>query len=96
MVKSFSKKSDWYKSTDERVYLSHDEAQKVVAGEISEVYVEILPSGTKFKAGESISLVISNKDLKGAGDVAHVNINKGKTYIYILVDNISHTWKFQC
>ena len=76
------RKVDWDKSTDERIYLTHDEVQKVVPGEISEVYVEILPSGTKFKAGESISLVISNKDLKGAGDVGHVNINKGKTYIY--------------
>jgi len=73
---------DWSKSEKDRVFLAHDEVQKVIPKEVVQAYVEILPSGTLFKKGESISLVISNKDLKGAGDISHVNINRGKTMVH--------------
>lgn len=76
------RKVDFEKSDKDRIILAHDEVQKISPDEIVKVYVEILPSGTSFKKSETISLVISDKDLKGAGNTSHVNINQGKVSIY--------------
>lgn len=76
------RKVDWSKIDSDRIYLAHDEVQKIKPGEIVQVFVEILPSGTSFKEGETLSLVISDKELKTSGRIKHTNINKGKNKIY--------------
>lgn len=76
------RKVDWSKIDSDRIYLAHDEVQKIKPGEIVQVFVEILPSGTSFKEGETLSLVISDRELKTAGKIKHTNINEGKNKIY--------------
>lgn len=76
------RKVDWKKRDKDRIYLAHDEEQKVNPGEVVQVFVEILPSGTLFKKGETLSLIISDRDIKGAGRLKHSTVNKGKTLVY--------------
>jgi len=77
------RKLDKEKSNEERIVLAHDEVQKLTPNEVVEASVEILPSGTKFKKGDKIAVVIGNHDLKGAGEVEHITINKAETPINI-------------
>jgi uncharacterized protein len=76
------RKVDWEKTDEDRIFLAHDEIQKINPDEIVKVYIEIQPSGTSFKKGETLSVIISDKDLKGAGKPKHVNINKGEISVY--------------
>ena len=50
-------------STEYQPVLKHQRALKVKPGEIVPVDIEILPSGTRFSAGETLRLVIAGRDL---------------------------------
>jgi len=50
-------------STEFQPVLKHQRLQKVAPGEIVEVDIEILASGTRFEAGESLRLVVKGRDI---------------------------------
>lgn len=50
-------------STPHQPVLAHRRVRKLAEGEIIEVHVEILPSGTRFEPGESIVLWIQGKEI---------------------------------
>jgi hypothetical protein len=51
------------RSTPQQPVLTHNNPQKLEAGEIVPVEIEILPSSTLFNAGETLQLVIQGNDL---------------------------------
>lgn len=58
-LKASHRKLDPQLSTPYRPYLTHDEEQKLKAGEVVKVEVEIWPSGTVFKKGHRIRLDVA-------------------------------------
>ena len=72
------------RSTPVRPYLRHNRLMKLEPGERVRVDVEILPSSTMFRAGESLVLRIQGVELPGAGDIEHVDpINSGDHILYV-------------
>ncbi|MGI9257395.1 MAG: CocE/NonD family hydrolase [Gammaproteobacteria bacterium] len=72
------------KSTPVRPYLRHDRPMKLELGERVRVDVEILPSSTMFRAGESLVVRVQGTELPGAGDIEHVELmNSGDHIVYV-------------
>ncbi len=68
------------RSTPWQPVLSHDNPQPLAAGEIVPVDIEILPSSTLFRAGESLQLTVQGADLFEHPALAHAysrDINTG-------------------
>ncbi len=71
-------------STPVRPYLLHRQLRKLNSGERVRVDVEILPSSTMFRTGESLVVRIQGTELPGAGDIAHVDaVNSGDHIVYV-------------
>ena len=82
------------KSTPDQPWLKHTKELKLKSGEIVPVEIEILPSSTIFRSGESLGVVIQGSDLikKGASIITkdfgerryqHMEtVNKGEHFIY--------------
>ena len=62
---------DEERSTENRPFLRHERLLKLEPGQPVPVDVEILPSSTLFREGESIVLRIQGTELPGAGDIEH-------------------------
>lgn len=75
---------DAEKSTPYQPWLKHERLLKLKAGEIVPVEIEILPSATLFRAGESLVLVVQSDDIIATGyRYQHKEtVNKGKHIIY--------------
>ncbi|MEM7436998.1 MAG: CocE/NonD family hydrolase, partial [Myxococcota bacterium] len=59
------------RSTPWQPWLAHDNAQPITANEIVPVEVEILPSSTLFRAGETLRVVVQGQDLFEHPSLAH-------------------------
>jgi predicted acyl esterase len=72
------------KSTPWQPVLAHEKRAPVKTGEIYPVDIEILPSGTLFRAGESLQLVVQGKDLfDNHPSLGHHHlVNEGNHTIY--------------
>lgn len=89
---------DLEKSTPYQPVLKHKRLLKLNKGEIVPVEIEILPSGTVFKAGESLVLVIKGSEiiveenpagvLRGYGHTE--TVNKGTHSVYVGGEYDSH------
>ena len=74
---------DKKKSTLWQPYLKHEREQKVDPGEIVPCEIEILPSSTLFRKGETLRLVISGKYQVGGKWMGYnLLVNEGKHSIY--------------
>jgi predicted acyl esterase len=62
---------DEERSTPWQPWLSHDNPQSVTPDEIVPVEIEILPSSTLFRAGESLQVVVQGQDLFEHPSLAH-------------------------
>jgi predicted acyl esterase len=51
------------RSTEHQPVLTNDRDEKLAPGEVVEVDVEILPSGTRFLAGETLRLIVKGRDI---------------------------------
>ncbi|NNE33765.1 MAG: CocE/NonD family hydrolase, partial [Rhodothermales bacterium] len=72
------------RSTPVRPYLRHDRLMKLEPGQRVSADVEILPSSTMFRTGESLVVRIQGTELPGAGDIAHVDpLNSGAHIVYV-------------
>jgi predicted acyl esterase len=70
-------------STNWQPILSHDNPQKIRAGEPVAVEIEILASSTFFEAGESLQLVIQGKDFYEHPSLGHhYSVNRGEHHIH--------------
>jgi predicted acyl esterase len=81
------------RSTPWQPVLSHDKPQPLTAGEIVPVDIEILPSSTLFRAGESLQLTVQGADLFEHPALAHAysqDINAGVHAIHTGEDFDSH------
>ncbi len=79
------------KSTEWQPVLTHQNPQKLSTNEIVSVEIEILPSSTLFKKGESLQLVIQGKDFFVHPAMGHhYSVNKGKHTIYTGNEYDSH------
>ena len=75
---------DEEKSTAGRPFLKHERLLKVRPGERVPVDIEILPSSTLFRSGESVVLRIQGTELPGAGDGAHWGgVNAGRHLVHM-------------
>ncbi|MBB5987525.1 CocE/NonD family hydrolase [Sphingobium lignivorans] len=54
---------DTARSTEHQPVLANDRDEKVAPGEIVAVDIEILPSGTRFLAGETLRLIVKGRDI---------------------------------
>ena len=82
---------DVERSTPLQPFLKHERSLKLKRGEIAPVEVEILPSSTLFKAGETLELVIQGHDLFEHHALAHENtVNKGRHIIHLGGEYDSH------
>ncbi|BAK68159.1 putative hydrolase [Sphingobium sp. SYK-6] len=54
---------DTARSTEHQPVLANDRDEKVAPGEIVAVDIEILPSGTRFLAGETMRLIVKGRDI---------------------------------
>jgi hypothetical protein len=73
--------------------LCHDEPQPLTPGEIVAVDVEILPSSTLFRAGESLELVVQGADLFEHPALGHAysqDVNRGTHTIHTGGEYDSH------
>ena len=93
---------DENRSTPWQPVLSHDDPQPLIPGEIVPVDVEILPSSTLFRVGESLELVVQGADLFEHPALGHAysnDVNQGIHTIHtggdydshLLVPRIPHT-----
>jgi len=74
---------DEEKSTEWQPVLTHKNPQKITKNEIVPVEIEILPSSTLFREGESLQLVIQGKDFFTHPAMGHhYSVNKGKHSVY--------------
>lgn len=76
---------DEERGTPSQPWLSHDDPQPIAPNEIVPVEVEILPSSTLFRAGESLRLVVQGRDLFEHPSLAHDHsdeVNKGTHSIH--------------
>ena len=63
--------------------LSHDKPQPLKPGEIASAEIEILPSSTLFRAGESLRIVVQGRDLFEHPSLGHTyTLNRGTHSIY--------------
>ena len=86
---------DEERSTPLQPWHKHQQSLMLKEGEIVPVEVEILPSGTLFKTGESIQLVIQNCDILAYSPPEytsmHINtVNRGRHVIYTGGEYDSH------
>ena len=78
-------------STPWQPVLSHDNPSPIAAGEIVPVEIEILPSSTRFLAGETLRLTIQGRDLFEHPALAHAySANEGTHRIHSGRDHDSH------
>jgi len=71
-------------STVFRPVLRHQEVLKLVPGERVPVEIEILPSSTLFREGESLVVRIQGTELAGAGDITHEDsLNTGDHILHV-------------
>jgi len=80
-------------STDEVPAHSFDRVEKLQAGEIAEIDIDLFPVGMVFYPGEQIRLVVSSKNDLGAimpGTPAYAPENKGKHIIHTGGENASY------
>ncbi len=69
---------DEVKSTPWQPVLSHEAQHPLLPGEIVPVEIEILPSSTLFRAGETLRLIIQGDDLFEHPALAHgYSVNEG-------------------
>jgi predicted acyl esterase len=54
---------DPVRSTAHQPVLSNDRDEKLAPGEIAEVDIEILPSGTRFRPGDTLRLIVKGRDI---------------------------------
>ena len=74
---------DEERSTPWQPVLAHEDATPLTPGEIVPVEIEILPSSTLFKAGETLQLVIQGRDLFDHPALAHgYSVNQGMHTVY--------------
>ena len=83
------------RSRPEQPYLKHEREQRLSSGEIVTVDIEIWASGTRFKAGETLRLVVQGTDLYKypAGSPTHAHVserNKGAHVIHAGGEYDSH------
>ncbi|MVU80689.1 CocE/NonD family hydrolase [Nocardia sp. ET3-3] len=72
-------------------YLSHRRAAKIRPGDIVPVEIEILPSSTLFRTGETLRLIIQGSDISGNPSVGHTMlVNKGRHHIHFGGRHDSH------
>ena len=84
---------DAARSTPWQPVLSHADPQPLTPGEIVAVDVEILPSSTLFRAGESLQLVVQGADLfdhVALGHAYSADVNKGTHAIHTGGEYDSH------
>lgn len=66
-----------------RPWLTHDRSEKLAAGEIVPVEIEILPTGVLFEAGDTLRLSISGQDIVEHGRFGHDDlVNSGRHAIH--------------
>jgi len=71
-------------STASRPVLRHQELLKLAPGERVPVEIEILPSSTLFRQGESLVVRVQGTELAGAGDITHEgSVNAGDHIVYV-------------
>ena len=71
-------------STVARPVLQHRRLLKLQPGERVPVEIEILPSSTLFRQGESLVVRVQGTELRGAGDITHLNsVNAGEHIVYV-------------
>lgn len=81
---------DQAKSTAAQPWLKHEKEMKLEAGEVVPVEIEILPSGTLFKKGETLTVVVKGSEVvKGSStpglDTRYAHrelVNKGNHVIH--------------
>ncbi|RZV56047.1 MAG: CocE/NonD family hydrolase [Deltaproteobacteria bacterium] len=76
---------DESRSTPQQPWLSHDNPQPLTPNEIVPVEVEILPSSTLFRAGESLQVIVQGQDLFEHPSLAHDHsddVNRGTHSIH--------------
>ncbi len=67
----------------DRPFHSHESIQKLQPGEIADVLIEILPSGTRFEKDSSLELVISGKDIVSHPVEHHMlTVNRGTHVVH--------------
>ncbi|MEM7799966.1 MAG: CocE/NonD family hydrolase [Chloroflexota bacterium] len=82
---------DSAKSTDWQPVLTHANTQAISRNEIVPVEIEILPSSTLFKGGESLQLVVQGTDLYDHFSLAHTyTVNEGVHSIHTGGEYDSH------
>lgn len=79
------------RSTALQPYLKHERSLTLKRGEIVPVEIEILPSSTLFRAGETLEVAIQGRDHFEHHALAHKNtVNKGTHIIHMGGDYDSH------
>ncbi len=74
---------DTEKSTPWQPYLKHERSMKISKNEIVPVEIEILPSSTLFRKGESLQLVVQGRDLFEHPTLGHGwSVNRGTHTIH--------------
>ncbi len=72
------------RSTELHPFLRHQRALPLSPGERVEVQVEILPSSTLFRAGESLVLRLQGTELAGTGGIEHIlGVNAGNHIVHL-------------
>lgn len=82
---------DAARSTPWQPVLTHENPQPIEPGEIVPVEIEILPSSTLFRAGETLRLVVRGHDLFEHPSLGHdYSVNQGKHRFHAGVNYDSH------
>ena len=82
---------DTERSTISRLFLRHHRELKLAPGERVAVEIEILPSSTLFRLGESLVVRIQGTELPGAGDITHLDgVNAGNHIVHVGGTTDSH------
>lgn len=82
---------DRARSTPLQPYLKHERSLKLKRGEVVPVEIEILPSSTLFRAGETLEVAIQGHDHFEHHALAHEKtVNKGQHVVHIGGDYDSH------
>ncbi|MEZ0365919.1 CocE/NonD family hydrolase [Mycobacterium sp. pUA109] len=65
-------------------YLRHRTKRTIKPGDIVPVEIEVLPSSTLFRKGETLRLVVQGKDITGNPSIGHkMVVNRGLHHIYL-------------
>ena len=82
---------DVERSTPLRPFLRHERQLTLSPGELVPVEIEILPSSTLFRAGESLVVRVQGTELTGAGDITHIDgVNSGEHIVHVGGETDSH------